>query len=139
MRWLVLAIGMFAASHALAQDARPFVFTHAHNNTVQPVAAGVPVQVQLPAGPVRWAVDPVGQNAELTGSSVVASPGRVPGSFAVQVFDFRLPGPGPAVILIQPMGEAGRDMRHHGHGDIHGHAFDAPFSLTLEPQPAKAQ
>lgn len=139
MRWLILAIGLLAASPVLAQDVRPFVFTHAHNNTVQPVAVGVPVQVQLPAGPVRWKVDSIGQNAELTGSTVFASPGRVPGSVAVQVFDFRVPGPERAVIVILPTGKAGRDMGHDGHDGIHGRAFDAPFTLTLKPLGAKAQ
>lgn len=119
------------------------VFTQAHNGTVQQIAAGSPVQVQLPAGPVQWEVAPIGRNAVLTARRTVASPGRVPGAVAVEVLDFVLPEPGRAMIVLLPVGghqeTAGPgvvDLGSRGGGGIHGSAFNEPFALTLDPSEA---
>ncbi|WP_108260008.1 hypothetical protein [Mangrovicoccus ximenensis] len=133
-RFAIPVLWLLAGLPAAAQEARPFVFTQAHDNTVQPVAEGAAVEVQLPAGPVTWVLDPVTRNAELTGIRTVASPGRVPGSLAVQVFDFVLRGSGPAVIVLRPEGRPATVMHgHHRRDGTHGRAFASPLTLTLDP------
>ncbi|WP_306132223.1 hypothetical protein [Roseivivax marinus] len=126
----ILALGLGIAGTAPAQEARPVVFTQAHDGTVQPIASDVAVQVQLPAGPVFWEVEEISRNVTLIARSTYPSPGRVPGSVAVEVLDFALPEQGRAVIVLRPVG---RPEGATGTGEIHGTAFAAPFSLTLDP------
>ena len=98
-RWLPL-VALLLATPAAADEARPYIFTQVHNGMTQQVAAGTPVQVQLPAGPAIWQVDPATTGAELTGDGLYPSPGRIPGTDSIQVFDFRLaPGTGASIVI----------------------------------------
>ena len=95
---LALALAAMAPV-AMAQDTGAFryVFTQSYANPpgtdgrAQKIRAGVPVQVQLPAGPAVWkfaAAD--SRNVALAGEGRYPSPGRIPGTDRIQTFDFNV-------------------------------------------------
>ncbi|MCG6904074.1 MAG: hypothetical protein LJE68_15475 [Rhodobacter sp.] len=94
--FLTLPALCFAAV-AQAQDAGIFqyVFTQSYKNPadppgrMQPIRAGVPVQVQLPAGPGVWVYDAgESSNVALTGEGSFDSPDRIAGTDTIQTFSF---------------------------------------------------
>ena len=92
-----------------AEDTRPYIFTQAHNNDVeaftQSVYVGVPLQLQLPAGPLSWTYISDGSKNLLEPQvSEVASPGRIDNTDQVTVFNFKPESPGQLFAIFQPVG-----------------------------------
>ena len=102
-RWfLALAVLLVALPLAgmAGEGARPYIFTQVHSGARQAVPDGALIQVQLPAGPARWRVADTTINAVLVGEYAVASPGRIPGTDSIQVFDFRVGDGAAAEIMV---------------------------------------
>ena len=94
---------------ASAEDTRPYIFTQAHNNDVeaftQSVYLGVPLQLQLPAGPLSWTYISDGSKNLLEPQvSKVPSPGRIDNTDQVVVFNFKPETPGQLFAIFQPVG-----------------------------------
>ena len=99
IRWIAALAALFLATAAGAEELRPYIFTQAHAGSAQVIARGIPVEIQLPAGPARWAVD-AAAGATLTDERSYASPGRIDGTDRIQVFDFSIDPEREATIII---------------------------------------
>jgi hypothetical protein len=102
-RWFLALAALLVAlplPGTAEEGARPYIFTQVHADSRQAVPDGALIQVQLPAGPARWRVADTTINAVLVGEYAVASPGRIPGTDSIQVFDFRVGSGAAAEIMI---------------------------------------
>lgn len=104
---------------------RPYVFTQQHHDNLwwwdgtwlpQTVPAGARIQIQLPADPFHWIPGPPGHcpptgagtlvplraRARLLDRYVLPDRDRIPGTSTIEVFDYRLDGPGAVAVCLHP-------------------------------------
>ena len=100
---LLAVVAITVAVPVLAgQQVYPYLLTQGHNQTKQVVRKGIPVQVQLPAGPTRWSFHPgESQNVRLTDTKPYGSPGRIDGTSMIQTFTFAISPDSPSMIVIK--------------------------------------
>ena len=104
---MLAAAALLATAPAIAADKqRPYMFTQAHNNEIkgytQNVYFGVPLQIQLPAGPTKWSyVMEDSLNVIQREEGGYSSPGRIDGTDAIQVLNFDAATPGDVIVVLQ--------------------------------------
>ena len=103
---IALAALLFGTLTAGAESQRPYMFTQAHNNEIkdytQSVFFGIPLQIQLPAGPTKWSYVREGSlNVIQREEGGYNSPDRIEGTDAVQVLNFDAATPGDVIIVLQ--------------------------------------
>lgn len=101
-RKLLAVLAITTAAPALAEQVvYPYLLTQGHNNTEQLVRKDIPVQVQLPAGPTKWALHPgESTNVRLTDTKTYASPDRIVGTSKIQTFTFVISPNHPSTIVM---------------------------------------
>ena len=114
---MVFALATAAAGPANADDVHPYLFTQSHSGTKQIIAKGVPVQVQLPAGPTTWRyIERQSRGVRLIKKGSYPSPGRIDGTSSIQTFTFDLSGPVARIVIwtqnsapiLKPLVKGGR-------------------------------
>jgi len=102
IRKFLAILAITTATPALAEQVvYPYLLTQGHNKTKQPVRKDIPVQVQLPAGPTKWALHPgESKNVRLTNTKTYASPGRIAGTSKIQTFTFVISPTEPSTIVM---------------------------------------
>ena len=100
---LILAAMSFAWG-AIAESQSPYVFVQGHSGSTQSISENKTIQVQLPIGTKNWSLDGDSRNVAVVQRSLFPSPGRIPDSTAVQVFDLEIIEGGPAYVVFTSYG-----------------------------------
>lgn len=119
----LIVTSMLFAGSATADSQRPYVFVQGHSGSTQSVPGDRTIQVQLPMGAKSWSLDGDSRNVAVVQRSLFPSPGRIPDSSAVQVFDLEIIEYGPAYVVFTSFGPPSA---------LPGFVGQGRFELTLE-------
>lgn len=101
IRKILYILALMATPALAAETVYPYLMTQGHNRTKQVVRKGIPVQVQLPAGPTDWTfAKRESKNVILSATMDYPSPGRIDGTSKIQTFTFKIRTDLPSMIVL---------------------------------------